>query len=367
MAGKQKKIINVVGARPNFMKIAPIVEAMKKYPEFDSLLLHTGQHYDKTMSKAFFVDLNMPEPDIYLKVGSSSHAKQTASIMSRFEKVVETERPDMVLLVGDVNSTLACSLVAAKLQVSIIHVEAGLRSLDWAMPEEINRIVTDSLSDVLFTTCKSADENLINEGISKEKIHFVGNVMIDSLLQHKKQAESSEIRKSLGISDKPYAVLTLHRPSNVDDRENFGSIIRALEELDKHISIVFPIHLRTKANLESLGFVDRLAAMKNIVITEPLGYLDFLNLVANSKFVLTDSGGLQEETTVLGVPCLTLRNNTERPITVWEGTNTMVGNVCDVIIKESCAILENGGKTGKSPMLWDGKAAERIVGILSEW
>lgn len=365
MSENIKKIINVVGARPNFMKIAPIVSEMQKNSGFDTILLHTGQHYDAKMSKAFFIDLEMPEPDIYLKVGSGSHAEQTANIMIRFEEVLKKNRPDMVLLVGDVNSTLACSIVAAKLNIQIIHVEAGLRSNDWAMPEEINRIVTDSLSDILFTTCKSADKNLINEGIPENKIYFVGNVMIDSLLNHKLKAEKSEIKQQLGLKDKDYAVLTLHRPSNVDNKENLDSIIKALEELDNKISIVFPVHVRTKANLERLGFGGRLDSMKNLVVTEPMGYLDFLNLVSNSKFVLTDSGGLQEETTVLGVPCLTLRNNTERPITVHEGTNTIVGNDCETIINKSAEILKNGGKVGKTPTFWDGNSAERIVNILN--
>lgn len=364
MKNRLLKIINVVGARPNFMKIAPIVKAMKDVETINSILLHTGQHYDNSMSKAFFTDLNIPEPDIHLNVGSGTHGKQTANIMTKFEEVVVKEKPDMVLLVGDVNSTLACSIVAAKLQVSIVHVEAGLRSLDWSMPEEINRIITDSLSDFLFTTSKDADENLKKEGISERKIHFVGNVMIDTLLQHREKAKKSEIRKTLSLNDKPYAVVTLHRPSNVDNKSSLSSIFKALQEVGKCINIVFPVHLRTKENIKKSGLGKVADSIKNLILTEPMGYLDFLNLVTNAKFVLTDSGGLQEETTVLGVPCLTLRNNTERPVTVWEGTNTLVGNNPEVIIAESRKILENKGKTGRTPSLWDGNAAERIVNIL---
>lgn len=349
------------------MKIAPIIARMKDVPEFNPILLHTGQHYDDTMSKAFFVDLNLPEPDIYLGVGSGSHAKQTANIMIKFEEIILKERPDIVLLVGDVNSTIACSLVASKLQIPIAHVEAGLRSFDRSMPEEINRIVTDSLSDLLFTTCEDANENLKKEGIADHKIYFVGNVMIDTLLQHREKSQNSQIRGILGLNDKPYAVLTLHRPSNVDGREGLEPIFKALYELSKQIIIVFPVHLRTKENLTRFGYEQKMTSMKNLIMTNPLGYLDFLNLVTNSRFVMTDSGGLQEETTVLGIPCLTLRKNTERPVTILEGTNTIVGNDPDVILKEGLKILKDGGKKGRTPRLWDGKAAERIVDILSEY
>lgn len=364
MVNKGKKIISVVGARPNFMKIAPIVKAMKKVPSINSILLHTGQHYDESMSKSFFVDLDIPEPDIHLNVGSGTHGKQTASVMAKFEKVVLDEKPDMVLVVGDVNSTLACSIVASKLNTSIVHVEAGLRSLDWSMPEEINRIITDVLSDLLFTTCKCAGKNLLDEGISAEKIYFVGNVMIDTLLQHKEKAQKSKIRDTLCLNNKDYSVLTLHRPSNVDNRESLISICNALKKLGEHINIVFPVHLRTRENIRRLGLEGELKSVKNLIITEPMGYLDFLNLVSNAKFIMTDSGGLQEETTALGVPCLTLRDNTERPITVEEGTNTMVGSNEENIINEGLKIIENGGKSGRTPEFWDGKAAERIVDIL---
>lgn len=357
-------IINVVGARPNFMKIAPIIAAMRGIPEINPILLHTGQHYDDTMSKTFFSDLNLPEPDIYLGAGSGSHAKQTADIMIKFEQAIVNERPDMILVVGDVNSTVACSLVAAKLHIPIAHVEAGLRSFDRSMPEEINRIVTDALSDLLFTTCENANENLKKEGIPEQKIHFVGNVMIDTLLQHKKKAQGSKIRESLGIDGKPYAVLTMHRPSNVDDKDGLNSIFKALRRLAKEIQIIFPVHLRTKENIKRSGYENELISIENLILSEPLGYLDCINLVTNARFVMTDSGGLQEETTVLGIPCLTLRNNTERPITVLEGTNTIVGNNPDTIVKEGINILKHGGKVGRIPTLWDGKASERIVNII---
>lgn len=347
------------------MKIAPIIARMKDAHGLNPILLHTGQHYDDTMSRAFFIDLNLPEPDIYLGVGTGSHAKQTADIMIKFEEIALKEMPDMVLLVGDVNSTIACSLVAAKLCIPIAHVEAGLRSFDRSMPEEINRIVTDSLSDLLFTTCEDANENLKKEGIADHKIYFVGNVMIDTLMQHRGRSKDSRIRGNLGLNDKPYAVLTLHRPSNVDDRERLGIIFKALHELSKEIIIIFPVHLRTRENLKRFGYEEEMAFMKNLIMTEPLGYLDFLNLVTNSRFVMTDSGGVQEETTVLGIPCLTLRDNTERPVTVSEGTNTLVGNDPDMILNEGLKILRYGGKRGKRPRLWDGKAAERIVDIIS--
>lgn len=361
-----RKIINVVGARPNFMKIAPIVAAMKNTSGLDHLLLHTGQHYDDTMSKTFFDDLAIPRPDIYLGVGSGSHAKQTASIMTMFDDVIERERPDAVLLVGDVNSTLACSLVAAKRHVDVVHVEAGLRSFDRAMPEEINRIVTDAISDMLFTTCEDANKNLRKEGVADEKIHFVGNVMIDTLLQHKEKAGGSDINEQMGINGRPYAVLTMHRPSNVDNRESLSSILAALRELSDEILIVFPVHLRTKERIRELGLQEELTSVGNIIIADPLGYLDFLNLVTNSRFVMTDSGGLQEETTALGIPCLTLRDSTERPVTVTEGTNTIVGNDCGVIVREGVDILRTGGKAGKIPALWDGRSAERIVDIIQK-
>ena len=359
------KIINVVGARPNFMKIAPIMDEMKKYSKIEPILVHTGQHYDKEMSKLFFDDLKLPTPNIYLGVGSGSHAVQTAKIMVEFEKIVIKERPDLVVVVGDVNSTIACALTAVKLFIPVAHVEAGLRSFDRDMPEEINRILTDAISDYLFTTCCDANDNLLKEGIPKKKIHFVGNVMIDTLLNEIDKASGSDILDKLNLKSKNYAVLTLHRPSNVDDKETFVRILDAFEEIQKKINIVFPIHPRTKKRIEEFGLAHKVKNMANFKIIEALGYLDFLKLMSDAKFVLTDSGGIQEETTILKIPCITLRETTERPITVTEGTNIIVGNNKEEIIKESLQIIK--GKEGKSkiPELWDGKAAERIVNILS--
>ena len=358
------KIINVVGARPNFMKISPIVDEMKKHPEIQSLLVHTGQHYDREMSKLFFDDLKLPPPDIYLGVGSASHAEQTAKIMVEFEKVLLEQKPDLIVVVGDVNSTIACALTAAKLLVPIAHVEAGLRSLDRTMPEEINRILTDAISDYLFTTSKDADANLLKEGIPKEKIYFVGNVMIDTLMKQIGKAADSNILKKLGLQSKGYAALTLHRPANVDDKEVFVRILGALEEIQKKIKIVFPIHPRTRKKIEEFGLSDKIRNMTNFIITDALGYLDFLALTASSKFVLTDSGGIQEETTILKIPCITLRETTERPITVTEGTNVIVGSDREKIVKESLKAIEGRSKKGKTPELWDGKASERIVKVL---
>lgn len=360
------KILHVVGARPNFMKIAPIMKEMDKYMEFQQTLLHTGQHYDREMSDIFFRDLGLRKPDIYLGVGSGSHAEQTAKIMIRFEKELIARKPDLVMVVGDVNSTLACSVVAAKLLIPVAHVEAGLRSFDRTMPEEINRIVTDALSTYLFTTCEDANRNLLREGIAPEKIHFVGNVMIDTLLLLKEKADRSDILQKLSLKERAYAVLTLHRPSNVDNRTNLQNIIFALEEIGKRIPIVFPVHPRTQKNLLRLGLMGRLRSSPSLLLTESLGYLDFLKLMSHAAFVLTDSGGLQEETTVLGIPCLTLRENTERPVTIREGTNILVGSDRDAIIEESFKIIDGKAKQGKIPKLWDGKAAQRIVEVLKD-
>ena len=364
-----RKIINIVGARPNFMKIAPIVREMDKYSDIKHILLHTGQHYDDAMSKVFFEDLALPQPKIYLGVGSGSHAVQTAKVMVEFESVLNEKKPDLIVVVGDVNSTLACSLVAAKLCIPVAHVEAGLRSFDRNMPEEINRVITDALSHLLFTTEESANQNLEREGIPTEKIHFVGNVMIDTLLFCRDKAQQSSIMNTLGIMPRKFALLTLHRPSNVDVKETFEGIIRALKEIQQRIAIVFPMHPRTRARISEFGLTEEFEQLTNLIVTEPLGYLDFLNLESNCAFVLTDSGGLQEETTVLGIPCLTLRENTERPVTITEGTNTLVGTNPEKIVQESMKILSRYGHAincvttngPKVPKLWDGKAAERIV------
>jgi UDP-N-acetylglucosamine 2-epimerase (non-hydrolysing) len=360
------KVINVVGARPNFMKVAPIVAAMKKRPnDFLPLVLHTGQHYDVSMSDAFFTDLDLPNPDIHLGVGSASHAAQTAAIMERFEPVVLREQPDWVLVVGDVNSTIACSLVCVKLGIKVAHVEAGLRSRDRTMPEEINRLLTDQIADLLFTPSADADQNLLAEGIPRERIRFVGNIMIDSLFTNLNRASACKIKSRLGVTERQYAVLTLHRPSNVDNRETFERILTALEVIAAHLPIIFPVHPRTRKTIAQFGLNDRIAASTNIRLIEPLGYLDFLNLYSGARLLLTDSGGIQEETTALGIPCLTLRENTERPITVEMGTNVIVGTDTKKIVSEAAAILKGGGaKKAQQPPLWDGQTADRILDVL---
>jgi UDP-N-acetylglucosamine 2-epimerase (non-hydrolysing) len=350
------------------MKIAPIMEEMAKYPDtFEQVLVHTGQHYDDEMSQVFFDDLNLPKPDVYLGVGSGSHAEQTARVMLAFEPVLQEQKPDVVLVVGDVNSTLACALVCAKMGVPVAHVEAGLRSFDRTMPEEINRVLTDQIADLLFTTERDANENLRREGVAEEKIHFVGNVMIDTLLRHRERALALDVLGKYGLQPQRYALLTLHRPSNVDVPQVLSGILDALAEIQVRLPILFPAHPRTVTRVREFGFEERLAAMPNLRVTEPMGYLEFLNLMANARLVLTDSGGIQEETTILGVPCLTLRENTERPVTVMQGTNTVVGSDPQRIVREALAILDGKGKAGRVPELWDGKAAERIVTVLRKW
>jgi UDP-N-acetylglucosamine 2-epimerase (non-hydrolysing) len=350
------------------MKMAPIIEAMNRYAtEIGHLLVHTGQHYDDRMSKSFFIDLGMPKPDIDLEVGSSSHAEQTARIMVEFEKVCLREKPDLVIVVGDVNSTLACTITAKKLGVKVAHVEAGLRSRDMSMPEEINRLCTDVLCDYLFTTDHFANENLLAEGVSPDKIFFVGNVMIDTLLKHKELACEVGLVERWGLKPGGFATLTLHRPSNVDNPVIFGGILDALNEIAKEIPIIFPIHPRTRKMVEQFGFCGYFTGTdqpQGLWLTDPLGYLEFLHLNMNAKMVITDSGGLQEETTVLGVPCITLRNNTERPITCVVGTNFIVGNDRDNILHYTSKLLSGKIPRGSVPEKWDGKAAERIVEVL---
>ncbi|MDY7079292.1 MAG: UDP-N-acetylglucosamine 2-epimerase (non-hydrolyzing) [Chloroflexota bacterium] len=361
------RVLNVVGARPNLMKIAPLVEEIQRHPDVQQTLLHTGQHYDDKMSQVFFDELGIPRPDVYLGVGSGSHAEQTARVMVAFEKVLLDERPDVVVVVGDVNSTLACAVTAAKLWVPVAHVEAGLRSFDRRMPEEINRIVTDALSDFLFTTSRDADENLRREGIPPEKIFFVGNVMIDTLNKHRAQAEQLATSTRFGLEPGHYALLTLHRPSNVDVPRVLSGILDGLATIQRDIPILFPAHPRTVKRFAEFGFEERLAAAPNLRIVEPLGYLEFLNLMMHARLVLTDSGGIQEETTILGIPCLTLRENTERPITIVEGTNTLTGADPTRIVAETHHTLAGDSKSGRIPELWDGHAAERIVKILHDW
>ena len=390
------KIINVVGARPNFMKIAPIIRAVKKHndtihlsrsdcSELDAILVHTGQHYDYEMSKVFFEDLDLPKPDIYLNVGSGTHAEQTGRVMIEFEKILSKEKPDLVIVVGDVNSTLACALASVKLHIPVAHVEAGLRSFDRAMPEEINRLLTDAVSDFLFTPSPDADENLKREGIWEEKIFLVGDVMVDSLFYNLDRAQKSNILVELGLQEPnstdesqmltDYAVLTLHRPSNVDDHKALLDIIKALKRISNEIPIIFPIHPRTRKQIELLGFKDYFVDLTNnesritnnaICLLDPLGYLDFLKLIRYSKFIMTDSGGIQEETTVLGIPCLTLRDTTERPITITQGTNILVHNDTERIIAEALKILNGDVKKSHCPELWDGKTAERVVKVIAD-
>jgi UDP-N-acetylglucosamine 2-epimerase (non-hydrolysing) len=361
------KVIIVAGARPNFMKVAPIAAAMRRRPrEFQPLLVHTGQHYDEAMSAVFFSDLEMPEPDVYLGIGSASHAQQTAAIMQAFEPVLIQEKPDWVIVVGDVNSTLACALVCVKLGIKVAHVEAGLRSRDRAMPEEINRLLTDQIADLLFTPSQDADANLRAEGISEVRIRFVGNVMIDSLLDHLNLAKQSCARADLDLADKEYAVLTLHRPSNVDDADAFVRIIEALEEIARRLPIIFPAHPRARKMIEELGLSERFGKIKGLLVIDPVGYLDFLQLLSGARLVLTDSGGIQEETTVLGIPCVTLRENTERPITVEMGTNTIAGTNPNQIIKAAFIALDTppSASAPRVPPLWDGHTADRILDAL---
>jgi len=363
----KKKVFLVAGARPNFMKIAPLWRELKKFPSlFSSYIIHTGQHYDYEMSHIFFKNLGLPRPHFYLGVGSASHTKQTAKIMVRFEKVVCQQMPDIVVVVGDVNSTLACSLVSAKLKVPLAHVEAGLRSFDREMPEEINRVVSDALSDYLFTTCEDANQNLRKEGIPQGKIFFVGNVMIDSLLSLKREAQRRNTWKSFGLKKKGYALLTLHRPENVDKKEVFVNILEAFKEVGNYIPIIFPIHPRAAKQVRKFKLGKYFSSQSNsgIFRVKPLGYIDFLNLMCNSKLMLTDSGGIQEETTVLNIPCLTLRKNTERPVTVKQGTNIVVGADPRRIVRETTRIINGKEKKGRIPPLWEGKAAQRIVKVL---
>ncbi len=347
------------------MKIAPLMKAFSVNGKFDTLLVHTGQHYDEKMSKSFFDELEIPKPDVNLEVGSGSHAVQTAEVMKKFEPVVLDFKPDYVLVVGDVNSTIACGLVAVKLGVKLIHVESGLRSFDMTMPEEINRVLTDRISDLLFVTEQSGIDNLKNEGVDERKIHFVGNVMIDTLLANKQKADKSDILKKLDLTPKGYAVVTLHRPSNVDDMVNLKKIVAAFEVIEKDIKLVFPMHPRTKNNIKGTDIGRRVDAMKNFIILDPVGYLDFMCLTSNAAIVMTDSGGIQEETTILGVCCMTLRENTERPVTVTEGTNRLVHIETDDILKNYNQIKKlKFNVHGRIPQYWDGKAADRIAEIL---
>ena len=359
------RIANVVGARPNFVKIAPLMAAYDQTELFDPLLVHTGQHYDEALSDLFFRDLSIPHPHFNLGVGSGSHAAQTAAIMKLFEPVLLEHQPDAVLVVGDVNSTIACGLVAVKLGVPLIHVEAGLRSGDRTMPEEINRIVTDAISDILFCTEQEAVENLAREGIPKEQVFLVGNVMADTLLANRKRAEDSKILDRLELQPMDYAVATLHRPSNVDNEKVLSGIMDALDQIQRELPIVLPMHPRLTEMLNQHGLQEKVKAMDRLMITDPLGYLDFLKLLNNSCIAFTDSGGVQEETTVLGIPCLTLRDSTERPVTITTGTNRLVGISTEEIVSGFRHAM-GSPPLNKIPDLWDGMSAKRIVEILAQ-
>lgn len=358
------KIICVVGARPNFMKIAPLMSIFKTEPKIDAILVHTGQHYDEKMSDLFFRQLDIPEPEINLGCGGGSHAQQTSAIMSAFEPVLLEHKPDAVLVVGDVTSTIACGLVAVKLGIKLIHVEAGLRSNDRTMPEEINRILTDSISDLLFCTEKSGVENLQREGLAEDKIHLVGNVMIDTLLKNRTKAEATTILEEMGLEPQRYAVVTLHRPGNVDDPNALAGLVDVLDQVQSDMPVIFPIHPRTSKHLASNGLKTRVDSMINLHLVEPIGYLEFLRLIANARIVLTDSGGIQEETTILKVPCLTLRENTERPITCEIGSNRLVGTRPEHIISAYHDVMHNNHFAPQIPPQWDGHAAERITQII---
>ncbi len=364
---KKLKVVIVVGARPNFIKVSPLIRAMKARGDiFEPILLHTGQHYDNLMSDVFFKDLDLPKPHFFLGVGSGTHIQQIVKSMLALEETLVKIKADLVIVVGDVNSTLAGALAAKKLSIPLAHIEAGLRSFDETMPEEINRILTDRMADYLFITEDSANKNLAKEGIELKKIYFVGNTMIDSLHYYMPQISKSLILNKLALDKNNYVVLTMHRPSNVDNKEHFSNIFKALCFIQKNIPIIFPVHPRTRKQMEEMGFEKKFEKLKNLILIEPLGYIDFMKLVKESKMVLTDSGGLQEETTFLGILCLTLRENTERPITVEIGTNIITGSNIEKIIEEVQNILDGKVKQGKVPKYWDGKAAQRIVKILLE-
>ncbi len=360
----QGPILTIVGARPNFMKAAPIHRAFEA-AGIEHHIIHTGQHYDDAMSKVFFDDLGMPKPVEYLGVGSGSHAEQTAAVMVGLEKVFLARKPALVNVVGDVNSTMAAAIVAAKLQIPVAHTEAGLRSRDWSMPEEVNRAVTDVLSDLLLTPSADADENLLAEGKPKERIVRVGNVMIDTLFMNLERAKLKDVPKELKLEHGQYSVVTLHRPSNVDDKETFVRISDVLLEIAERLPVVFPVHPRTRKQMESFGLLARWEGHPNVRLVEPLGYVEFLSLTSRARLVLTDSGGLQEETTALGIPCLTLRENTERPITVEQGTNVVVGTDPNRIRDEAKKAMSDEKRTSRVPDLWDGKTSQRIVGAIS--
>ena len=362
--GSPLRIVAVAGARPNFMKIAPIANQIARARDrFALTLVHTGQHYDEKLSKVFFEELGIPKPDVNLEVGSGSHAQQTAAVMAAFEPVVLEHRPEMVLVVGDVNSTIACALVAVKLGTTVVHVEAGLRSFDRTMPEEINRVLTDQISDLLFTTEASAADNLQREGIALDKVHFCGNVMIDTLLAHRERARALGSVGKYSLQPRSYGLLTLHRPSNVDDPATLEALLNGIAAVAADVPLLFPVHPRTRPMIERSPIARAMAGRGQLRTLDPLGYLEFIGLMDESRVVLTDSGGVQEETTILGGPCLTLRHNTERPVTVTHGTNRIVGTD-SAKIREAWNAVRDGQIEARTPPLWDGHAAERIVDVL---
>jgi len=368
-----RPLLCVVGARPNYMKMAPLLRAFRAEPRLPpAVLVHTGQHYDFALNDALFRDLELPAPDVNLEVGSGSHAAQTAEVMKRFEPVLQQVRPSAVIVVGDVNSTMACTLVAAKLHVPVVHVEAGLRSFDRAMPEEINRVVTDGIADLLYTTERSAHENLAREGIAPERAHFVGNLMIDSLQAAlQKAVPPAETLARAGMpgwlpDGAGFGAVTMHRPSNVDDPRSLAELLDILRQVSERVPLIWPVHPRTRANIDRLGLADRLAGA-HVACLPPQGYLEMVGLLAGAKLVLTDSGGVQEETTSLGVPCLTMRPNTERPITIDQGTNTLVPRDAAIVLRHVDDILATGGKRGRTPEYWDGRTASRIASHLAGW
>ena len=360
------KILCVVGARPNFMKIAPIIREIGNHDDLSHFLVHTGQHYDEKMSDTFFKELGIPEPDAHLNVGSGSHAVQTAKIMMEFEPVVLNEKPDVVVVVGDVNSTLACTLVAVKLGVPVAHVEAGLRSRDRTMPEEINRLATDAIADMLLTPSEDGDQNLLDEGVPAERIRCVGNIMIDTLLQNRAAATPPDVWNEAGLKEGEYLFVTMHRPANVDTPEMLGHFLDIFDTVQRDIKLVWPLHPRTRGKLNDFGMMDRLTATPNVVLTDALPYRQSLYVMANAAGVITDSGGVQEETTALGIPCLTARPNTERPVTITHGTNQLVGDDREAILKGVADILSGNAKSGRIPPLWDGKTGERIIQALRD-
>ncbi len=359
------KIISVVGARPNFMKIAPLHRAFKNHGKINSIIVHTGQHYDEKMSDIFFNQLELPKPDYYLGIGGGTHTYQKANVMLKFEEIINKEKPDIVLVVGDVNATAACSIVAVKAGIKTVHVEAGLRSGDREMPEEVNRIITDSICNGLFVTEQSGMINLAKEGVPDEKVFFVGNVMIDSLVHFREKAKTSPILSNLSVAKKEYILMTMHRPSNVDNEEGLQKILQIIKNAAAQKTVIFPIHPRTKNNYTKLNLYTKLESIENLILLEPQGYLEFLHLMDNACLIITDSGGIQEETTFLQVPCLTFRDSTERPVTVTLGTNQLLANLDPIIVNERMTDILNGNtKQGVIPPLWDGQTAERIANIL---